>query len=84
MSPRTNQPDASQRRRLQLNSLNHRALNEYVSPLQLADHYAQLGLKEQTIHFLEEAYKERSPGWCGFKAGQPTISCIRTRATRIS
>ena len=47
--------------RLQLNALNSRAQKEYVSPLQLADQYAQLGLKEQTIHFLEEAYKERSP-----------------------
>jgi len=47
--------------RLQLNALNSRAQKEYVSPLQLADQYAQLGLKEQAIHFLEEAYKERSP-----------------------
>ena len=47
--------------RLQLNALNRRAQKEYVSPLQLADQYAQLGLKEETIHFLEEAYKERSP-----------------------
>jgi hypothetical protein len=38
-----------------------RAQKEYFSPLQLADLYAQLGLKEPTIHFLEEAYKERSP-----------------------
>jgi TolB-like protein/DNA-binding winged helix-turn-helix (wHTH) protein/Flp pilus assembly protein TadD len=47
--------------RLQLDALNRRAQKEYVSPLQLADQYAQLGLKEETIHFLEEAYKERSP-----------------------
>jgi TolB-like protein/DNA-binding winged helix-turn-helix (wHTH) protein/Flp pilus assembly protein TadD len=47
--------------RLQLTALNSRAQKEYVSPLQLADQYAQLGLKEQAIHFLEEAYKERSP-----------------------
>jgi TolB-like protein/DNA-binding winged helix-turn-helix (wHTH) protein/Flp pilus assembly protein TadD len=47
--------------RLQLDGLNRKAQKEYVSPLQLADQYAQLGLKEQTIHFLEEAYKERSP-----------------------
>jgi tetratricopeptide (TPR) repeat protein len=47
--------------RLQLNALASRAQKEYVCPLQFADHYAQLGLKEQAIHFLEEAYKERSP-----------------------
>jgi tetratricopeptide (TPR) repeat protein len=47
--------------RLQLNDLNNRVLNEYVCPVWLADQYAQLGLKEPTIHFLEEAYKERSP-----------------------
>ena len=47
--------------RLQLNALNRRAQKEYVSPLQLADLYAQLRLREETIHFLEVAYKERSP-----------------------
>jgi TolB-like protein/DNA-binding winged helix-turn-helix (wHTH) protein len=47
--------------RLQLNRLIARAATEYVSPLQLADQYAQLANKEKTIHFLEEAYKERSP-----------------------
>jgi TolB-like protein/DNA-binding winged helix-turn-helix (wHTH) protein len=46
---------------LQLNAMNGRAQKEYVSPLQLADQYAQLGLKEETIQFLEEAYEERSP-----------------------
>jgi TolB-like protein/DNA-binding winged helix-turn-helix (wHTH) protein/Flp pilus assembly protein TadD len=47
--------------RLQLSILNRRAAKEYVSPLQVADLYAQLSLKEETLHFLEEAYKERSP-----------------------
>jgi tetratricopeptide (TPR) repeat protein len=47
--------------RLQLNAMNSKAQRDYVSPLLLADQYAQLGLKEQTIHLLEEGYKERSP-----------------------
>jgi TolB-like protein/DNA-binding winged helix-turn-helix (wHTH) protein len=47
--------------RLQLSAMNGKASNGYVSPLQLADQYAELGLKEQTIHLLEEAYRERSP-----------------------
>jgi TolB-like protein/DNA-binding winged helix-turn-helix (wHTH) protein len=47
--------------RLQLSALNSRASNGYVSPLQLADQYAELSVKEPTIHLLEEAYKERSP-----------------------
>jgi len=47
--------------RSQLDGLKRRAAKEYVSPLQVADLYAQLSLKEETIHFLEEAYKERSP-----------------------
>jgi TolB-like protein/DNA-binding winged helix-turn-helix (wHTH) protein/Flp pilus assembly protein TadD len=47
--------------RLQLSALNRKAAKEYVSPLQVADLYAQLSLKEETLHFLEEAYKERSP-----------------------
>jgi TolB-like protein/DNA-binding winged helix-turn-helix (wHTH) protein/tetratricopeptide (TPR) repeat protein len=47
--------------RLQLRGLLGRIGHEYVSPLQVADQYALLGKKEGAIHFLEEAYKERSP-----------------------
>jgi TolB-like protein/DNA-binding winged helix-turn-helix (wHTH) protein len=47
--------------RLQLDDLNRRAATEYVAPFQFADHYAELRLKEPTLHFLDEAYKEHSP-----------------------
>jgi hypothetical protein len=47
--------------RLQLDDLKKRATTEYVAPFQFADHYAELSLKEPTLHFLEEAYKEHSP-----------------------
>jgi TolB-like protein len=47
--------------RLQLNTLKSSALTEYVSPVYLADRYAQLAMKEPTLHFLEQALRERCP-----------------------
>ena len=47
--------------RLQVEDLNRKAAREYVAPMLFADRYAQLSLKEETIHFLNEAYKEHSP-----------------------
>ena len=34
---------------------------QYVSPSEFADAYAQLGRKEETIHYLEKSYRERAP-----------------------
>jgi TolB-like protein/DNA-binding winged helix-turn-helix (wHTH) protein len=41
--------------------LKRTAAKEYVSPMNFANTYAQLGRKEETIRYLEECYRERSP-----------------------
>jgi hypothetical protein len=37
------------------------AAKEYVSPSDFADAYAELRRKEETIRYLEQSYRERSP-----------------------
>src|SRR6266446_4269999 len=37
------------------------AAKHYVSPSDFADAYAELGRKEETIRYLEQSYRERSP-----------------------
>lgn len=46
---------------LQVSRMKQSARKQYVSPMLFAYVYARLGLREETIHFLEEAYKEPSP-----------------------
>jgi TolB-like protein/DNA-binding winged helix-turn-helix (wHTH) protein/tetratricopeptide (TPR) repeat protein len=41
--------------------LKRTAAKQYVSPSDFADAYAELGRKEETIRYLEESYRERSP-----------------------
>lgn len=41
--------------------LKRKAAKQYVSPSDFADAYAELGRKEETIRYLEESYRERSP-----------------------
>ncbi len=41
--------------------LKRKAAKQYVSPSDFADAYAELGRKEETIRYLEECYRERSP-----------------------
>ena len=41
--------------------LRRTAAKQYVSPSDFADAYAELGRKEETIRYLEESYRERSP-----------------------
>jgi tetratricopeptide (TPR) repeat protein len=41
--------------------LKRRAAKQYVSPMNFASTYGQLGRKEETIRYLEESYRERSP-----------------------
>ena len=41
--------------------LKRRAAKQYVSPMNFADTYAQLGRREEAIRYLEESYRERSP-----------------------
>ena len=45
----------------ELSYLKHKSATQYVSPLDIALQYAQLGDKEKTLSFLEDGYRERSP-----------------------
>jgi serine/threonine-protein kinase len=48
--------------RLQLETLTERERTRYVSPLDFARAYAQIGEKEQTFAYLDAAFADRSPG----------------------
>jgi Flp pilus assembly protein TadD len=41
--------------------LKRRAAKQYVAPTEFADMNAQLTRKEETLHYLEESYRQRSP-----------------------
>jgi tetratricopeptide (TPR) repeat protein len=44
-----------------LNDVKARARKGYVSPMEFASAYSFLGRKEETLKYLEDAYRERSP-----------------------
>jgi TolB-like protein/DNA-binding winged helix-turn-helix (wHTH) protein len=46
---------------LQIDDLERKSLRQYVSPVDLAVLYAQLGQREKTLSLLEEAYRQHSP-----------------------
>jgi hypothetical protein len=46
---------------LQLNDLKIRCHKEHISPFDLADAYAALGMKDETLQKLGDAYREHSP-----------------------
>lgn len=45
----------------QLSELKKKATKQYVPALSMADLYASLNRKDEALHYLEEAYKERAP-----------------------
>ena len=45
---------------LQLDHLKTRARKEYISPFTLAEAYAALGMKEETLQKMEDAYRDRT------------------------
>jgi TolB-like protein/DNA-binding winged helix-turn-helix (wHTH) protein len=47
--------------RWQLSSLQKKSAKQYVSPVDLALQYAQLGKREETLTLLEAGYRQRSP-----------------------
>jgi serine/threonine-protein kinase len=56
---------------LELDNLESRAAQAaYVSPLDFARVYARLGNKDQALHYLNEAFAERSPGLLFLKVDQ--------------
>ena len=46
----------------QIKSVKARAASQYVSPVDLAELYAQLGNREETLALLEQAFQQRAPG----------------------
>jgi TolB-like protein len=46
---------------MQLAELKKQSKREYVAPLVFASDFGELRRKEDTLHYLEEAYRERSP-----------------------
>jgi predicted Zn-dependent protease len=66
---------------LQLNDLKMRSSKEYVSPFDLAEAYAALGMKDETLKQLEDACREHAVDLV-FLQGEPvSTSCIRANAT---
>jgi TolB-like protein/DNA-binding winged helix-turn-helix (wHTH) protein len=45
----------------EVNHLKQRSATRYVSPVDIAFQYAQLGQKEEALSYLEEGYRQRSP-----------------------
>jgi hypothetical protein len=45
---------------LRLNDLRTRSRTEYVSPFDLAEACADLGMKDKTLRYLEDAYREHA------------------------
>ena len=67
--------------RLQLEMLKEREKTKYVSPLDFARAYAQLGEKELAFKYLDAAFVDRSPGLVflkvdrvvGQRSGRPPV-----------
>jgi TolB-like protein/DNA-binding winged helix-turn-helix (wHTH) protein len=60
-----------------VNDLKARAHKKYISPFDMASQYAYLGQKEETLRFLEEAYRERSP-WIVFLQNEPIFDFLHS------
>jgi TolB-like protein/DNA-binding winged helix-turn-helix (wHTH) protein len=45
----------------QVNDLKQKSSTRYVTPVLLADLYAQLGRRQESLAFVEEAYRQRAP-----------------------
>jgi hypothetical protein len=53
------------------------AQSHYVSPVELASYYAQLGDKEQTLALLEEGYRQRATDTLWIQ-GDPAYDFVRS------
>jgi tetratricopeptide (TPR) repeat protein len=60
---------------LEVRSILERARKQYVSPIDVARQYAMLGDKEETLTYLEAAYRERSP-WLVFLQKEPVFDFL--------
>ena len=53
------------------------AAKHYISPYDVAVQYAFLGDKEQTLKFLDAAYRKRSP-WLPFLQNEPVFDFLHS------
>ena len=60
-----------------LESLQEKSKREYVSPMGLVVAHARLGNAEQTLAWLEEAYRQRDPGLSSLKV-EPLFDFLRS------
>ncbi len=60
-----------------VHEIRDRARKRYVSPLDVAEQYAHLGMKLETLTFLEEAYRQRSP-WLIFLQNEPVYDFLHS------
>lgn len=60
-----------------VNDVKARARKKYVSPFEIASQCAFLGDKEETLKFLEAAYRERSP-WIVFLQDEPVFDFLHS------
>jgi TolB-like protein/DNA-binding winged helix-turn-helix (wHTH) protein/Tfp pilus assembly protein PilF len=60
-----------------LEGLQEESKREYVSPMDLVAAYARLGNAEQTLGWLEEAYRQHAPGLSGLKV-EPLFDFLRS------
>ena len=65
----------------QVRHLKQQSATRYVSPVDLALQYAQLGRREETLALLEEGYRQHSPLLIWIGTGRPTIFSMETIAT---
>jgi hypothetical protein len=62
---------------LQLNDLKTRSRKQYVSPFDLAVGYAALGMKEETLQQLKDAYREHATDLV-FLQGEPVFDFLHS------
>ena len=57
--------------------LKEQARTTYVSPLDMAEAYAYTGNKDQTLNYLEQAYRVHAP-WLAFIQRKPVLDFVRS------
>jgi TolB-like protein/DNA-binding winged helix-turn-helix (wHTH) protein len=62
---------------LGVDDIQSRARKQYVSPYGIAEQYSYLGDKEQTMNFLEAAYRERAP-WLVMLQREPIFDFLHS------
>jgi hypothetical protein len=62
---------------LRVDDIRARARKHYVSPYDIAERYSYLGDKEQTMNFLEAAYRERAP-WLVMLQREPIFDFLHS------